>query len=770
MLNRSREHPAAGNGVRRTSVPASRTALIARKGLGWIPWQNLLGRVARSYGFIDPATFLGRLRRFARPSEVGEPIELLRAGVVFHARGLINTRAIQFNLDWVWPYWVEQQFNPDSESFIPRGFSFSHINLTHRNWTAVGLPDVPHYPIVDPRGLVTPLFDGWSLDFWLWNEEEGTLLPSRCPDAEQTLEMNAGLAVRTRVGSAARRVESEVTLEVHDDAPTCVIRVRASDGHGASRLAVTARPYNPEGVSFIDSIEATADGKVWSVNSMDRVEFSMAPERTAFACHESGDVFASLHGAPAPPRSEIRCGVGMATAAALFPVEKTLEIRVPIESGESPDRSTRVSWSEAVNRCARLTIPDERLQRLYDIAVRTVILHAPGEVYPGPYTYKRFWYRDAALILNALITLGDVDRTRRALDLFPRGQLRDGYFRSQEGEWDSNGQVLWILHRYVALSGGAVPAEWLSAIENGARWIMQKRQKGPPHPGLLPAGFSAEHLGLNDFYYWDDFWGAAGLRSAEQLLANSNPVAAREFGAAGEEFLRTILASVDHALPRTGGAVPAAPDRRMDSGAVGSLVADFPLQLLPPGDPRIMQCIEWLLAHSMALGGFFQNMIHSGINAYLTLHIAQALLRADDARAHQLIDTVAGLASPTGQWPEAIHPRTRGGCMGDGQHVWAAAEWLMMMRNLFVREEGDTLILGAGIRPEWLARGQAFGIEGTLTAAGRVAVRVEPVSADEAHLHIEADWRGAVPRLDVRVPNHGVRPLNERSFVLRRIT
>jgi hypothetical protein len=769
MLKRTGEQPAAGNGARRGSIPASRAAFIARKGLGWLPWQSVLGRVARGYGFIDPATVLGRLRRFAKPSEVGEPIELLRAGVVFHARGLVNTRAIQFNLDWVWPYWVEQQFDPESESFIPRGFSFSHINLTHRNWTAVGVPDVPHYPIVDPRGLVTPHFDGWSLDFWLL-DGEGALLPSRCPDAEQVLDIESGVAVQTRTGSETRWMKSTVTLEESRDTLACVIRLCATSGRGQARLVVAARPYNPEGVSFIDSIEHTADGNAWILNGADRVEFSATPERVAFACHETGDVFASLRDAPAENRSSMQCAVGMATAAAVFPAEQPLEIRVPIEAGIAPERRVRARWPEAVSSCARLAIPDERLQRLFDIAVRTVILHCPDEVYPGPYTYKRFWYRDAALILNALITLGDVRRTRRALDRFPRGQLRDGYFRSQEGEWDSNGQVLWILHRFAALSGEPVPAEWLPAIENGARWIMQKRQTEPPHPGLLPAGFSAEHLGLNDFYYWDDFWGAAGLRSAAQLLASSNPVAAREFGSGADEFLRTILASVERALPRTAGAMPAAPDRRMDSGAIGSLVADFPLQLLPPGDARICKCVAWLLEHSSVRGGFFQNMIHSGINAYLTLHIAQVLLRAGDARAHQLIDAVADLATPTGQWPEAIHPRTLGGCMGDGQHVWAAAEWLMMLRNLFVREEGDTLIIGSGIRAQWLAQGSPFGLYGTLTPGGRVSVRVEPAGGSEALLHVEADWRGAVPRLDVQVPGYGARPLNERSFTLYRLT
>ena len=144
-----------------------------------LPWKFIVKHAARRYGVLDPATLLARLRSFAQPSEVGEPLELLRAGIVFHARGLVNAKTIQHNLDWVWPFWVERQFNPEDPSFIPRAFSFSHINLTHRNWTAVGLPDIAAYPIVDPRGLVTPLHDGWSLDFWIVTDSGKVLLPSK---------------------------------------------------------------------------------------------------------------------------------------------------------------------------------------------------------------------------------------------------------------------------------------------------------------------------------------------------------------------------------------------------------------------------------------------------------------------------------------------------------------------------------------------------------------------------------------------------------------
>ena len=48
---------------------------------------------------LDPVTLLARLRGFAQPSEVAEPVELLRAGMIFHARGLVNAKAIQHNLD-----------------------------------------------------------------------------------------------------------------------------------------------------------------------------------------------------------------------------------------------------------------------------------------------------------------------------------------------------------------------------------------------------------------------------------------------------------------------------------------------------------------------------------------------------------------------------------------------------------------------------------------------------------------------------------------------
>jgi hypothetical protein len=740
--------------------------------LRFLPWKFIVQRAARAYGFADPALWLARIRNFAQPSEVQEPIELVRAGVLFHARGIVNAKAIQHNLDWVWPYWVERQFDPEDISFIPRAFSLSHINLTHRNWTAVGLPELAIYPLVDPRGLVTPLYDGWSIDCWLLTADGQQLLPSRLHDesVKQQLMVDSRQAVVTssRVGELA--MDQSVFVKVHEGRPELQIDVRAFSPAGGS-LVVAIRPYNAEGVQFIDHIEAIGGNDAWFVNSKTEVLLHRPADRVLLSDYASGDVFghvaASLRDANASfgetSLREVQCKVGMATAASVYSFASPrteVSIRVPLDKelaamGNTERFNAAVTWPQIRSEVAELRLPDARMQSLYDSAVQTLVLLSADEIVPGPYTYRRFWFRDACLMMNALLAVGLTDRCRRAIERFPERQLWNGYFRSQEGEWDSNGQVLWIVDRYEALSGKPVKS-LRDSMMKAVDWIDRKRVRtsdGNLHAGLLPAGFSAEHLGPNDHYYWDDFWAEAGLRSAERIFFR----AGRQADAANarnlaDEMRRAIERSIER-IPasRSLGGIPASPYRRMDAGAIGSLVADYPLQLYRSGEPRIMATVEAIIRNYFHKGGFFQDIIHSGINAYLTLDVAQTLLRAGDARFRDLVETVARLATATGQWPEAIHPHTLGGCMGDGQHGWAAAEWVMMIRNCFVREEGERLVIGSGLFAEWFDTDDDLLIGPTLTPWGAVTIRISQPRSDTT-LHVDGRWRDKPPRIDVAIP------------------
>ncbi|MFW6237411.1 MAG: hypothetical protein ACOC3F_03410, partial [Desulfosudaceae bacterium] len=133
------------------------------------------------------------------------------------------------------------------------------------------------------------------------------------------------------------------------------------------------------------------------------------------------------------------------------------------------------------------------------------------------------------------------------------------------------------------------------------------------------------------------------------------------------------------------------------------------------------------------------------------LCIAQSLLRNNDPRFRELIRIVAGLASPTGHWPEAIHPLTGGGCMGDGQHGWAAAEWVMMLHNSFVREEGEHLIIGSGIWPEWLEDSADIRFGPILTSLGTISLRLESRD-DQARLTLSIPPADRSRTLVARIP------------------
>jgi len=728
----------------------------------WLPWKYLVRKAARSQGFLDPIRLLSQLQNFAQPSEVAAPTELIRSGVVLHARGLMNSLAIQHNLDWVWPYWVECQYDPQNEAFIPRSFSLTQINLTHRNWTALGVPGGSEFPIVDPRGLMTPFYDSWSIAVWIIPNEGEPLIPSRCPNVSQKMLFEDNLSVTTSVSLDQLNLQLNAQVIGSARSPVCQLKIEANAGVKA-RLVVSLRPYNPEGVSFINNIDLVENAMGWQVNRDNLIYFDQPADHYVFSEYIHGDVYSHL--SSTDNEKGVFCKVGMASAAAIYrlqegqPMEITISVpltknKIGIES--NGDSTAQEAWKKSLQGACVLQIPDDHFQFLYQAAIHTMILHSPKEVYPGPFIYRRFWFRDAAFILQALLCVGLKERVKRALDCFRSRQTAQGYFLSQEGEWDSNGEALWIMRQYCQMTGNAPPQEWKDSIKKGGQWICKKRLSDnllSPHGGLLPSGFSAEHLGPNDFYYWDDFWAVEGLKAAAFLCAayQDNDDAAY-FESESNELLESIDQSLDKTEERLKRpAIPASPYRRMDTGAIGSLVASYPLRVLDPGDLRVLDTAEFLMENCLVHGGFFHDMTHSGINPYLTLHLAQVLLRAGDPRYFSLMTAVAKLASPTGQWPESIHPRTGGGCMGDGQHVWAAAEWVLMIRNCFVREENGGLILCSGIPQIWLDKKQTMTFGHAPTTFGDIQISIKP---QDQNILIEwhGQWFGKEPLIDVQLP------------------
>ena len=90
--------------------------------------------------------------------------------------------------------------------------------------------------------------------------------------------------------------------------------------------------------------------------------------------------------------------------------------------------------------------------------------------------------------------------------------------------------------------------------------------------------------------------------------------------------------------------------------------------------------------------------------------------------------------------------------MGDGQHVWASAEWVMMLRNMFVREEYSErmLILCSGIPGAWLIPKEIIFLGPTQTVYGEISVTIK--IREDIEVSWQAKWNGPAPRIEVRLP------------------
>ncbi|MBX7059449.1 MAG: hypothetical protein K1X75_15405 [Leptospirales bacterium] len=326
---------------------------------------------------------------------------------------------------------------------------------------------------------------------------------------------------------------------------------------------------------------------------------------------------------------------------------------------------------------------------------------------PGAYTYHMFFFRDAAYMLSALMAWNYLDKARRVVERYPERIDRNGFFRSQEGEWDSNGQAIWTIARFADLAGDQrLLNEVFSTVLRGAEWIVDHRRRG--YQGkLLPAGFSAEHLGPADYYYWDNLWSIGGLRETVQIAEQlQRSAAASRFRSELESYRNDFRQIAAADLERLG-ALPAGPGRPLDCGMIGGLPELYPLRLGLFSDVENRNTLRQIERRFCDQGLFLQNIIHSGYNVYLSLQLAQCwFVLGDVRRARKLLKAVLRAAAGFWTYPEGIHPQTGGGCMGDGFHGWAFAEALLLLREFVVSVREDRLRLFAGLRRRELHGGE----------------------------------------------------------------
>jgi hypothetical protein len=106
-------------------------------------------------------------------------------------------------------------------------------------------------------------------------------------------------------------------------------------------------------------------------------------------------------------------------------------------------------------------------------------------------------------------------------------------------------------------------------------------------------------------------------------------------------------------------------------------------------------------------------------------------------------------------WGEAINPRQGGLELGDMPHSWAAAEYISLVRDMVLTEDGGALVVNGGTPESWLDASKHVILQGAPTHFGRVSVSLtrldSPGDGSQPDLRVELagdppeGWRVRLP-------------------------
>ena len=368
---------------------------------------------------------------------------------------------------------------------------------------------------------------------------------------------------------------------------------------------------------------------------------------------------------------------------------------------------------------------------------------------PGSRSYDKSWMRDGAVQALALLKMGFRDEVRQFIEWIGGFQQESGeippvidtkredpLWEEKAGlcEYDSQGQFVHAVWQYFQFTRDRKFLEdQFARVEKALKFLAALRAKrctpeyrdGPFEKricyGLLPESRSYESAAGGPFHtYWDDFWALAAWKNGKAM--------ARELGqydlVAGmqEEYEALQKALCD---------------------SIGQVMKARGIQSLPnftESDAFEPAFTLGALAHCGEMASFPQAWIIATMDRYVgdlrsrrehdarfvfapyELMMVPAFLRSGEKRlALDILQFMLGCRRPLGwnQFSEVVAspirvPRN----LGDMPHAWVGAEYIEAVRSLFVYEDGEQLVVGAGIDPRWLNDGAVVSLSNAPTGFG----------------------------------------------------
>jgi hypothetical protein len=404
---------------------------------------------------------------------------------------------------------------------------------------------------------------------------------------------------------------------------------------------------------------------------------------------------------------------------------------------EEESSASAKTWRELLNRLT-IAIPEERLINVMKSNIAYIFINEDSPwIKPGSRNYSHSWMRDGALTSVALLRMGMAKEVRDWVDAVTSKVGEDGFVPfiifeggnavgfnangSGEGnEYDSQGEYVFAIRQYIDYSGDKQYLQKVyPKVVKALQFAQQLRRqtmtpefrndpKKQPYYGILPKSNSHEGYYPAMTSYWDDFFVLRGFKDGV-YLANlmGRKDDAEWMQKEVEDFRKCIYDSIRKVAARDKINYIAGCVEKGDFDPTSTAIA-----IVAGGELDYMPKDLLKNTFDRYFEDFSKGMVPGQERTFTPYEVrsANAYVRMGqrDRGLTMLRYFTKDSVRPYGwnHMAEVVHanPRTPS-YIGDMPHTWVGSGYIDAVRTVFVYENDDRLVLGAGLDPAWFDKG-----------------------------------------------------------------
>ncbi len=432
----------------------------------------------------------------------------------------------------------------------------------------------------------------------------------------------------------------------------------------------------------------------------------------------------------------------------LVPVEEGAETARILKASYSGELNATIArWERIVGKGMQIETPEPKVNDtfkaslVYDLLARD---HIGGNYIQtvNKFQYHAFWLRDASDIANMYDLTGYPNYASQDLEFFARFQQPDGLFLSQPGQYDAEGEVLWVYGQHYSMTHDLAFAQQVfPAVERAVDWLEKARAADPLH--LIPSSFVHDNEYANGHITGYNLLALGGLKNAAILAdAAGEQALATQYRADYREYRADFAKALARCVELDGGYIPPSLDGDCGGQDWGNLLGTYPEHIFAPNDPLITATLKQV-----------QSKYREGLTTYGTLRYLHDYLIMKNTlteivrnEQQQPLKDLYAMLVHTSSTQEGFEFAIR--VWGDRDfadnlppHGWFAAEYRIVVRDMMVRSDEGQVHLLSVMSPAWMGAGKTIRVERAPTEFGEVGFTLTQPNDHSAQIALDTLWR-----------------------------